>query len=204
MIRLQEWSQARRARGGAPIKVRIVKGANLPMERVDAELHGWPLVTWPTKPASDAHTRPSWSMRSDPSTLSGGVGVAGHNLFDVALAWLLAQRRGLPRQLILRCSLAWPPLGGGGRKKLARCCSHPLVHHIVRCRYRISRAAAGGRRRARELYVSVFDIGHKPRAVRSRARSLSGIGPRHPDRSASSQPCTEPECTSVSRPSRQI
>jgi len=40
MIRLQEWASARVASGGSPIKVRVVKGANLPMESVDAELHG--------------------------------------------------------------------------------------------------------------------------------------------------------------------
>ena len=28
-------------RGGAGIKVRLVKGANLAMERVDAAMHGW-------------------------------------------------------------------------------------------------------------------------------------------------------------------
>ena len=38
MKRLQEWAAARRARGGAPIKVRLVKGANLAMEKVEAEL----------------------------------------------------------------------------------------------------------------------------------------------------------------------
>src|SRR5258708_21233543 len=47
MITLQDWAAGRRRRGGAPIKVRLVKGANLPMERVDASMHGWPLATWP-------------------------------------------------------------------------------------------------------------------------------------------------------------
>ena len=36
MMVLQDWAAARRRRGGAGIKVRLVKGANLPMERVDA------------------------------------------------------------------------------------------------------------------------------------------------------------------------
>ena len=49
MIDLQEWSAKRVAGGGAPIKVRVVKGANLPMELVDAALHGWPAATWGTK-----------------------------------------------------------------------------------------------------------------------------------------------------------
>ena len=33
MMQLQEWSAARVPIGGAPIKVRVVKGANLPMEQ---------------------------------------------------------------------------------------------------------------------------------------------------------------------------
>ena len=46
MIRLQDWAAERRANGGAGIKVRVVKGANLPMEQVEASLHDWPLATW--------------------------------------------------------------------------------------------------------------------------------------------------------------
>ena len=96
MIRLQEWARRRRARGGAPIKVRVVKGANLPMERVDAEIHGWPLATWPTKQASDASYKAVLDYALRPEHVDAvRIGVAGHNLFDVAFAWLLAQRRGV-------------------------------------------------------------------------------------------------------------
>jgi RHH-type transcriptional regulator, proline utilization regulon repressor / proline dehydrogenase / delta 1-pyrroline-5-carboxylate dehydrogenase len=94
MIRLQEWSQKRRAQGGAPIKVRVVKGANLPMERVDAEIHGWPLATWPTKQGTDASYKAVLDYALRPEHVDAvRIGVAGHNLFDIALAWLLAQRR---------------------------------------------------------------------------------------------------------------
>jgi len=40
MQRLQEWAAKRVASGGSRVKVRIVKGANLSMEKVDAEIHG--------------------------------------------------------------------------------------------------------------------------------------------------------------------
>src|SRR5699024_2508168 len=53
MMDLQAWAADRVARGGAPIKVRVVKGANLPMEIVDARIHGWPLATWDSKQGSD-------------------------------------------------------------------------------------------------------------------------------------------------------
>ncbi|HTW13131.1 MAG TPA: bifunctional proline dehydrogenase/L-glutamate gamma-semialdehyde dehydrogenase, partial [Solirubrobacteraceae bacterium] len=94
MIGLQDWAAARRARGGAPIKVRLVKGANLPMEMVDAELHGWPLATWSSKQESDTNYKRLLDYALHPErTANIRIGVAGHNLFDVAFAWLLAQQR---------------------------------------------------------------------------------------------------------------
>lgn len=96
MIRLQEWSAARRARGGAPIKVRLVKGANLPMEQVEASLHGWPLATWGSKQDSDTNYKRVLNYAMQPKRIANvRVGVAGHNLFDVAFAWLLAGQRGV-------------------------------------------------------------------------------------------------------------
>ncbi|GGR43121.1 RHH-type proline utilization regulon transcriptional repressor/proline dehydrogenase/delta 1-pyrroline-5-carboxylate dehydrogenase [Nocardioides luteus] len=94
MMRLQEWSAARRARGGAPIKVRLVKGANLPMEHVEASLHGWPVATWSTKQDSDTNYKRVLSWALTPERMANvRIGVAGHNLFDVAYAWLLAGER---------------------------------------------------------------------------------------------------------------
>ncbi len=94
MIRLQEWSAARVARGGADIKVRLVKGANLPMERVDAESHDWPLATWHSKEASDASYKAVLDYALRPEHVRHvRIGIAGHNLFDIALAWLLANER---------------------------------------------------------------------------------------------------------------
>lgn len=96
MMRLQEWAAARVAEGGAPIKVRVVKGANLPMERVDADVHDWPLATWHTKQATDAAYKAVLDYALHPErTAAVRIGVAGHNLFDIALAWLLAERRGV-------------------------------------------------------------------------------------------------------------
>ncbi|MGM7671568.1 proline dehydrogenase family protein [Microbacterium sp. A93] len=94
MIHLQEWSAARVSAGGAPIKVRVVKGANLPMEQVDAETHGWPLATWHSKEASDASYKAVLDYALRPEHVQNvRIGIAGHNLFDIALAWLLANQR---------------------------------------------------------------------------------------------------------------
>ncbi|WP_434993970.1 bifunctional proline dehydrogenase/L-glutamate gamma-semialdehyde dehydrogenase [Arthrobacter sp. Ld5] len=96
MIRLQEWAAARRARGGAGIKVRVVKGANLPMEQVEASLHDWPLATWGSKQDSDTHYKRVLNYALQPGRIENvRIGVAGHNLFDLAFAWLLAGERGV-------------------------------------------------------------------------------------------------------------
>lgn len=94
--RLETWASARVAREGAPIKIRLVKGANLSMERVDAALHGWPLATWSSKVESDAHYKRLVDAALRPERVTAvRVGVAGHNLFDIAHALLLARSRGV-------------------------------------------------------------------------------------------------------------
>src|SRR4029079_5947724 len=45
---------ARRAAGGARLQVRLVKGANLAMEQVEAELHGWSQAPYGSKAEVDA------------------------------------------------------------------------------------------------------------------------------------------------------
>lgn len=96
MIQLQEWSAARRARGGADIKVRVVKGANLPMETVEATVHGWPLATWHSKQDSDTNYKRVLNYAFTPERVANvRIGVAGHNLFDIAYSWVLAQDRGV-------------------------------------------------------------------------------------------------------------
>ena len=91
---LTAWATARRARGGAGIKVRLVKGANLAMERVDAVKHGWPLATVASKLEADTNYKRvlCWAFTLE-RTDAVRIGVAGHNLFDIAFAWLLAQQR---------------------------------------------------------------------------------------------------------------
>ncbi|MEE2568970.1 bifunctional proline dehydrogenase/L-glutamate gamma-semialdehyde dehydrogenase [Pseudarthrobacter sp. J64] len=96
MIRLQDWAAERRANGGAAIKVRVVKGANLPMEQVESSLHDWPLATWNTKQDSDTNYKRVINYSLHPDRIGNvRIGVAGHNLFDIAFAWLLAKQRGI-------------------------------------------------------------------------------------------------------------
>ena len=91
---LTAWATERRQRGGAGIKVRVVKGANLAMEQVDAVVHGWPLATYSHKVETDTNYKRvlDWALTPE-RTDAVRIGVAGHNLFDVAYAWLLAKER---------------------------------------------------------------------------------------------------------------
>ena len=94
--RLTEWAQLRRATGGAEIKVRLVKGANLAMERVEAEVHGWAQAPYTTKAEVDANYKRcvDWALRPGHAD-AVRIGLASHNLFDVAWTHLLAEQRGV-------------------------------------------------------------------------------------------------------------
>ena len=97
---LTEIAQRRVAAGGARVKIRLVKGANLAMEQVEAELHGWPQAPYPTKAEVDANYVRLVDRALDPSRTSAvRVGVASHNLFHVALAHLMASERGVGEAL---------------------------------------------------------------------------------------------------------
>ncbi|NKX93995.1 aldehyde dehydrogenase family protein [Sanguibacter hominis ATCC BAA-789] len=89
-------ARRRRAAGGAPVKVRLVKGANLAMEHVEAELHGWQPTPYPTKADVDASFLDLVDRALAPRHHGClRVGVASHNLFHVALAHLVAVERGV-------------------------------------------------------------------------------------------------------------
>ncbi len=94
--RVTEAAKARVARGGAKVKVRLVKGANLAMEAVDAELHHWPQAPYSSKPEVDAnYVRLLDQALTAENTAAVRIGVASHNLFHVALGHLLGKARGV-------------------------------------------------------------------------------------------------------------
>ena len=91
--RLCEWALDRHERAGGSLKIRIVKGANLAMERVDAELHGWSQATYATKAEVDANFKLLVERALDRRWSSAvTVGFASHNLFDVAWGLGLPER----------------------------------------------------------------------------------------------------------------
>ncbi len=99
-LRLNRWARARVARGGAPITLRIVKGANMEMERVEASLRGWPQVPFKTKRETDANFKRMLQEAVKPENLSAvRPAVASHNLFDLAYGLQLGIERGCLDQI---------------------------------------------------------------------------------------------------------
>jgi RHH-type proline utilization regulon transcriptional repressor/proline dehydrogenase/delta 1-pyrroline-5-carboxylate dehydrogenase len=90
---LTDWARRRVAEGGSPIKIRIVKGANMEMELLESALYGWPLAPYDNKLDVDANWKRMLTFALDPENVRAvRLGVASHNLFDVAFAYLLARR----------------------------------------------------------------------------------------------------------------
>jgi RHH-type proline utilization regulon transcriptional repressor/proline dehydrogenase/delta 1-pyrroline-5-carboxylate dehydrogenase len=97
---LVEWAIARQTQYGGRIKIRLVKGANLAMEKAEAELHGWVPAPYASKADVDA----SYARLIDSALRPGyanaiRIGIASHNLFHVAWAIEVARLRGVEDQL---------------------------------------------------------------------------------------------------------
>lgn len=97
---LIDWARERVAGGGAGIKVRLVKGANLAMEQVEAALHGWEQAPYQSKEEVDANFKRMLHHACRPENAAAvRIGVGSHNLFDVAYALLLRAREGVEAQV---------------------------------------------------------------------------------------------------------
>ncbi len=98
--RITQWAKQRTGRGGSPVTIRIVKGANMEMERAEASIRGWPQAPYKTKVETDANYKRMVAYGLDRENLqSVRVGIASHNLFDVAFALVLASQRGVLEQV---------------------------------------------------------------------------------------------------------
>ena len=90
---LTEWALKRVENGGAPIKMRIVKGANLAMEQVEASSHHWAQAPYTSKLDVDANFKRMVTYGMQPERARAvNLGVASHNLFDVAYALILVEK----------------------------------------------------------------------------------------------------------------
>ncbi len=87
---LTEWAKERVRNGGAPIKIRIVKGANLAMEQVEASIKCWPQAPYSMKLQTDANYKRMLLFGCiGENARAVHLGIASHNIFDIAFAMLL-------------------------------------------------------------------------------------------------------------------
>ncbi len=93
---LTNWALERVGSGGAPIKIRIVKGANLAMEQVEAAIKDWPQAPYHSKNAVDANYKRMVTYGCLPSHAQAvNLGIASHNVFDIAYALILRAENGV-------------------------------------------------------------------------------------------------------------
>jgi RHH-type proline utilization regulon transcriptional repressor/proline dehydrogenase/delta 1-pyrroline-5-carboxylate dehydrogenase len=93
---LTAWAMARVASGGAPVYVRLVKGANLLAERCEASLRGWPVPVHATKAAVDAAFLRMVEYGCRPEHARAvHLGIASHNVFSVAHALVTRAQHGV-------------------------------------------------------------------------------------------------------------
>lgn len=87
------WAHQRVAAGGSPVKIRIVKGANMEMEKVEASIFDWPLAPYDHKRATDANYKRMIDFAMNPENIVAvRLGIASHNLFELAYAYLTAEK----------------------------------------------------------------------------------------------------------------
>ncbi len=82
--------------GGEPIRIRIVKGANMEMEQCIASLNNWSQAPYTQKIETDANYKRmlSYAFKKE-NTRAVKIGVASHNIFEISFAKILQNYRGI-------------------------------------------------------------------------------------------------------------
>jgi RHH-type proline utilization regulon transcriptional repressor/proline dehydrogenase/delta 1-pyrroline-5-carboxylate dehydrogenase len=94
--KLIEFAKKRVENGGSPIKMRLVKGANMEMEDTEAALRGWESTPYHKKIDTDSNYKimAEYGMRKEHIKYVH-LGIASHNLFEQAYAYELANEYGV-------------------------------------------------------------------------------------------------------------
>src|ERR1017187_5920051 len=94
LLQIQNWARQRATSGGGRITIRLVKGANMESERAESSVRGWPQAPYQTKLETDANYKRMVHELLKPENLAAmDVGIASHNLFDLAYGLVLAHER---------------------------------------------------------------------------------------------------------------
>ncbi len=93
---LTNWARNRVENGGAAIKVRLVKGANMEMEETEASQKHWEMVTYTDKTDTDSNYKrmARYALQKE-NTPYVHLGVASHNLFELAFSTVTAEANGV-------------------------------------------------------------------------------------------------------------
>ncbi len=96
--KLIEFAKKRVSEGGRPIKMRLVKGANMEMEDTEAALRGWESTPYHKKIDTDSNYKimAEYGMRKEHIEYVH-LGIASHNLFEQAYAYELAKEYGVKK-----------------------------------------------------------------------------------------------------------
>ncbi len=91
--KITAWAQKKVQNGGAPARVRVVKGANMDMELFESFERNWPLAPFDIKAMTDANYKRMLEFALQKDNINAvRIGVASHNLFDIAYVYLCAQK----------------------------------------------------------------------------------------------------------------
>ena len=97
---LLEFAKKRVDNGGAPLKMRLVKGANLQMETIISSLKGWENPILHSKVEVDANFLHILDRALEPENAKVlHIGVASHNFFSIGYAYLLSKNNGVEDQV---------------------------------------------------------------------------------------------------------
>ena len=93
---LLNFAKNRVSDGGASLKMRLVKGANLQMESIISSLKGWENPILHSKVEVDANYLHLLDRALEPENVNAmHIGVASHNFFSIGYAYLLASKNGV-------------------------------------------------------------------------------------------------------------
>ena len=96
---LLEFAKQRVANGGSPLKMRLVKGANLQMESIVSSLKGWENPILRNKIEVDANYLHILDRALKPENAKAlHVGVASHNFFSIGYAYILCKKNNLEEE----------------------------------------------------------------------------------------------------------
>jgi len=97
---LLEFATKRFSEGGTPLKMRLVKGANLQMESIVSSLKGWENPVLDSKIKVDANYLHILDRALQPENARAmHVGVASHNFFSIGYAYLLAKQNAVEQYI---------------------------------------------------------------------------------------------------------